>query len=158
MVDCFSMHLNISSQNTTLKQQILKKLENRLIQEKLIEHSLSPSDKIFSILNPDDKEFWMKLSTELGLQIPEPFRGTNTLFEKLFSTVWRPKYNWKNISTEQFIAAICAANYKKLINPENITSTYEVLIAITAITRENLGVDLYEVEPHKRFINDFGID
>jgi len=32
------------------------------------------------------------------------------------------------------------------------------LIAVIAITSETIGVEIYEVQPEKRFADDFGID
>ncbi len=158
MVDCVARHLKISNQKTPLKSSIFKKLESILIQEKLVDNSLSLSDTIFSIIDPDDRELWEKLSKELELQIPVPFRGADTFFKNLLFSGWHPNYDWKKITTDQFITAICAYNYEKLIDPKSIKNTYEILIAITAITSDNIGVDLYEVEPHKRFVDDLGID
>lgn len=74
MVDCVSRTLAISYPDTSLKETLFEKLKAILMQSGLADNSFSLSDKIFSILNPDDKESLIKLSERLNLQIPEPFR------------------------------------------------------------------------------------
>jgi hypothetical protein len=53
---------------------------------------------------------------------------------------------------------ICAANYDKLLVAKKPGSSYEVYIAVMAITADKTGVYLYDVKPDKSFTNDFGID
>ena len=158
MVDCVSRTLAISYPDTSLKETLFEKLKAILMQSGLADNSFSLSDKIFSILNPDDKESLIKLSERLNLQIPEPFREADTMVKKIFSLGWRSRYDWKMVTVDQFITAIYANNYKKTINPKSIKTTYEILIAIIGITSDKLGLDVYEVQPDKRFVHDFGID
>jgi len=158
MVNCVSKHLNITNQDESLKQDFFEKLKSTLIQNELADKSLSYTDRIFSILDPDNKETWAKISKQLDLRIPQPFREADTFLKKVFFSGWRPKYNWKDVSVDQFITAICADNYEKFIDPKSFKTKYEILVAITAITSDKLGLDVYEVQPEKQFAEDFGID
>ncbi len=47
---------------------------------------------------------------------------------------WTPMYDWSFITLDEFVAAICACNHEVLIDKKNIRTTYEIYIAITAIT------------------------
>ncbi|MCE3228580.1 MAG: phosphopantetheine-binding protein [Bacteroidetes bacterium] len=158
MADCTSRHLNITDNSAALKTVLFEKLKSSLIQLQLTDSSFSLSDKIFSILNPNDKESWTKLSEEISLQIPQPFTEADTIIKKVFFVGWQPKYDWKTVTVDQFITAVYASNYEKVIDPGKINTTYQILIAIAAITSDKLGVDPYEVQPEKKFTDDFGID
>lgn len=67
-------------------------------------------------------------------------------------------YNWSTITFDQFVAAICANNCNELINKGYIKSTYEIYIAVFAITVEKTGVDHCNIVPEKSFATDLGID
>ena len=104
-------------------------------------------------------ESWKKISERLGLNIPKPFMDSKNIVNKVFrSLIWRPRYDWKTITVDQFITVIIADNFAKIIDNKLIKSKYEIFIAIVAITIDKLGVDLYEVQLDKNFVNDFGID
>ncbi len=158
MVDCIANHLSLKDKKTLLKAELFEKTKSILIRLGIADNSFSLSDKIFHVLNPDDYESWTKVSEELNLRIPKPFRGADTAIKKMFFKGWRPKYDWTTITVDQFIVAIYADNYEKLIDNKSIKNTFEILAAIIALTSNCLGVDIYEVQPHKRFVDDFGID
>lgn len=159
MVECVATHLKISNAGEELKLELFEKLRSQLIQIGVANQNLKLTDKIFILLDPNDKEKWKIISDRLSLNIPEPFIESNSIINKVFRTItWRPRYNWQTITVDQFITAIYADNYEKIIDNNTIKSKYEILIAIVAITVDKIGVDLYEVQPEKSFVNDFGID
>ncbi len=159
-VDCISSHLNISENNLTLRDSVFAILKNQIKDKAVTNKSIELTDLVFKILDPNKKELWKELSQNINLSIPEfSFASNNTLSRKIISKIiWIPGYDYKEITFERLIDAICAENLKKLINPTYITSKYEIYIAITAITVDKNGIDYYEVSPSKTFTHDFGID
>ena len=71
---------------------------------------------------------------------------------------WKSNYDWNSISVERFIDAVCAANYKSLVNQDAISSKYEIYIAVMGITAEKIGIDYFEILPEKSFTSDLGVD
>lgn len=153
-VDCVSKHLKITSTSTSLQDNIFTRIQNALPSQ------LSLNDNIFTILDPNNSDSWKEFCNSLGLEVPKPYMGEQSgLMSKILSKIsLTPNYKWKELSVDQFVNSICAANYKKLIDNRNIKSSYEVYIAIKAITVDKLGIDYYEVLPEKSFANDFGAD
>jgi acyl carrier protein len=159
MVDSVATHLEISNNSIELKLELFEKLKSLLIQIGVADQTLTLSDTIFNLLDPNDKESWVKISEGLGLNVPQPFIKSDSIINKLFRSVtWTPKYDWKTVTVDQFVTAIYADNYAKIIDNKAIKNKYEILIAVIAITVDKLGVDLYEVQPDKNFVKDFGID
>ncbi len=159
MVDSVANHLKITSTDSSLKTNLLAKINNSLENIGLITTPLSNANSIFQILLPYHDDTWKKLSDQLGLKLPKPELEPKIFGSKFLHLITGgPRYNWQNITTEQFIQAICAENYEKLINPNEIKNTFEILLVIAAITVEKTGIDPYEVEPGKTFTRDFGID
>lgn len=159
MIDCVSKHLGITNTDSKLKMELFNKLKHQLIKSELADSNLTISNTIFNILKPDDLENWNKISKNIELNIPKPYIEPENKAKKLFYSInWKPKYNWKDITIEQFITAIYAYNFEKIINSKSINNKYEIFIAIIAITVDKIGVDFYEVQPEKSFVNDFGID
>jgi acyl carrier protein len=159
MVDCTAKHLNILNNDEEIKIKIFEKLKSIFIQHNIVNNDLLIKDKIFDYLNPDDQNFWNALSNKLELKIPYPYRENGGVIKRVLSFVTsRPDYDWKEITIDEFITALAANNYELLIKPNEIKSKYEILIAIIAIITDKIDVDIYEVQPHKRFVDDFGID
>lgn len=158
MVDCIARHLSVSSNDERFKHALFEKIKSFLIENKKADHSLSIFDSIFDFLDPDDTLLWTKLSVALGLELPVPYRAEKGFFQNVLPAIFgKPDYNWKTISVDAFITAVAANNYKKVIDTGSITNSYEILISVIGITVYKLGLDMYEVQPHKSFVNDFGI-
>jgi acyl carrier protein len=151
--------LLITENNNILRDSILHKLNNCLLELKILDRPLKLDDNVFRILDPKEP-IWKSLSEKLNLKIPLAYCGpSNSVAGKLLSFVTKKAvYDWKYIKTEQLIWVIGANNIEKLIDRKNLRSRYEVYLPIIAITVERCGVDFYEVFPEKSFTNDFGID
>ncbi len=139
--------LNISDENTFLKDSIFLKLKN------IISKEFDLKDNVFDLIITEDISH---IAKKLDLEIPdiktgEKFQLIKPVMQKIFG------YDYKKITFEDFILAICSKNYTKLINPKTIKSKYEILVAISAITVDKCGVDYYEIKLEKSFVNDFGI-
>lgn len=158
-VNCIAKQLQISEHKTALKEEFFQELKAILIELQLATLALLPSYKISNFLNPNDKNAWKQVSEKLELQIPLPYSKNESVLKGFFNTFsWEPRYEWSTLTVEQFITAVIAYNYEKLIDKKNIKNHYEILIAVIAITTNNLGLDVYEVQPEKAFADDFGID
>lgn len=163
MVDCVVKHLSITDNSTKLRIDIVDKIQAALLRLGLTDKPLNPSDPVFLILNPHDEAKWTGFCNELNLNIPKPSTKKNgpatSFFDKLLNKVtWDPLYDRDKITVEQFADVICADNCSVLINKENITTSYEVYIAVIRIVTDKAGVEEYEVTPEKSFTNDLGID
>jgi acyl carrier protein len=162
MVDIVARHLNLTGNGMELRDKIFEKVNQALLKLGLINTPVSLADLISKYLFPDNKETWQAFKNELQLKVPKPDtikRNSPKLIDKIkFAINWTPMYDWSSITVDQFVAAICANNYEELIDKEHIKSTYEIYIAVTAITVDKIGVDYYEIAPEKSFTTDLGVD
>jgi hypothetical protein len=120
------------------------------------------TEPISKYLSPDNKETWEKFKNELQLDVPKPDtirRDSKKIIDKIKIAVnWAPMYDWLSITVDQFVTAICVINHEDFIDKEHIKSTYEIYVAVTAITVDKIGVDYYEISPEKSFTTDLGVD
>lgn len=159
-IDCISSHLNISENNLTLRDSVFVLVKDQIKLISSSNKSIELTDLVYEFLDPHKKEIWLQLSKSINLTIPEfSFASNNTFSRKIISKiVWIPGYDYKEVTFERLIDAICAENFEKLISPNKLTSKYEIYVVITAITVNKNGIDYYEVAPSKTFHHDFGID
>jgi len=68
----------------------------------------------------------------------------------------KPPY-W-DINIERLVEWIGALNYQRFVDPKKVTSEFEVLIVIMALTENQIGVDIDEIFWKSSFTNDLGID
>ena len=162
MVDTVAQHLNIESGDSPLRDKILSDVSSCLQIVIKTNSKFLLTDKVAKYLPTGDKENWAEFENLLKLRVPKPDSYnpySNKLgdkFKKLIS--WTPNYNWKTISFEQFVNAICANNYQSLLDPENFKNKYEIYIGVTGITINKIGIDYFEISPEKSFTNDLGVD
>jgi acyl carrier protein len=162
MVDVVASHLNISDNSANLRDDILQRINDALLKLGLIEKEIKLDERIVRYISPQDERFWKVLEDELQLKVPAIYtinKKANKLIDKIKSAFnLGPLYNAEETSVEEFIAAICAANDKQLIDRKTIKSTYEIYIGVIGVTVDKIGVDYYEITPEKSFTNDLGVD
>lgn len=162
MIDSVASHLNITNENTELRNFMFQKIEQGINEIQKSTNHIGLSDKIAQFISPENKENWKAFSNYLNLQIPKPGllrKGDGKLSDKIKNLIsWTPNYDWNSITVEEFISAICANNYEELIDRTNIKCKYEIKIAVVGITVNKVGVDYYEATPEKSFTNDLGVD
>ncbi|MEL7003840.1 MAG: hypothetical protein AAFN93_14045, partial [Bacteroidota bacterium] len=73
-------------------------------------------------------------------------------------TYYKPKSPFLNSSFERLIECIGALNYLELVDFDNITSLFEIRIAVMGITCGTTGVNAKEVFWESSFTSDLGID
>jgi len=154
MIDSVARHRQIQSDNYDLREKVLLLFKKHL--------SVKENEFVFIQYPAADKQFWKELEMEVALTIPLPtlaLEDKKSLVDKLFSSIaWKPRYEWKEIGLMRFCEVVCFANYQKLVNPQEITSKFEIYTAIAGITEDKIGLDFYEIFPNKTFADDFGID
>jgi len=162
MVDIVARHLNVIDNDTKLRDKVFERVNQALLKLRLTDTPVALTGYISKYLPHDNKGTWDAFKNELQLDVPKPDslkKNSQRLIDKIKIAIkWTPMYDWLAITVEQFIAAICANNHEELIDKENINNTYEIYIAVTAITVDKIGVDYYEIAPEKSFTNDLGVD
>lgn len=156
--DCVAKHLQVTQQYSKLKEDLYEKLQALWITNEVSNANFSIDSPVSIFLDPQDATQWNNVYLQLKLRLPDPVLKHESMLSKTFRKIWKPPYEWQTLTVDDFITAICAQNYEKLINPKNIQSNFEILVAIMGITADRLGLDIYGVQPHKSFVNDFGID
>ncbi len=162
MVDTVARHLNIIESRSELHDDIYKRINLALLKLELSDVEVSLTELISKYLSLDKKEVWGDFKNYLQLDVPVPemtSRNGNKLIDKIKNVYkWTLLYDWLLITIDQFIAAICANNYEELIDRKNIKSTFEIYVAVIAITVDKIGVDYYDITPEKSFTLDLGVD
>ncbi len=159
-VNNISKHLNISEENSSIKDDIFNTIQSTFIKLGYIQNKVNYSDYVANFIPDNNNETWKKISNELNLKIWPPTRGhdDNLLNRTVSKIFWIPKFNYNTLTFGQFTDAVCGYNYEKLISNQGIKSKYEIYIAVMGITVDKIGIDIYEFESNKTFHGDFGID
>lgn len=162
MVDTVAKHLNISDNNKLLRDTVFHDIRRVLAKPDLATSQFELTDLISAYLPLDNKSDWMVFKKELGLEIPKPdviSEDKKNILAKIKSAItWKPNYDWWTITVDEFVTAVCANNYDKLLDNKNIKSTYEIYVAVIGITVDKTGVDYFEITPEKSFTSDLGVD
>ena len=162
MVDSVAAHLNITDENMELRDRIFQKIVLSIQEPGWTTQKIKLGDLVSDCIPQDTKDVWRNLKSSLKLSVPEiklVRSGSNRISDKVKKIInWPTRYEWNQITFEQFVAAICANNYHELIEKKNIKTKYEIYIAVVGITVDKIGVDYYEVTPEKSFTTDLGID
>lgn len=162
MVNVVALHLDITTSDKTLQDKVFENVSFHIRQITNSDYLFHLEDKVSNYLLAEDKEKWQTLERLLGLSVPRPdsfdpkSNKLSSKFKKLIN--WTPNYDWHVISFEQFVDAICSNNYQTLLDPSNIRSKYEIYVGVIGITVDKIGVDYFEISPHKSFTSDLGVD
>lgn len=152
-------HRGIVSNHTKLRDDVFFILKKALLKTGISDGNAELTDyvKDFFLHHPEIRQV---LETEMNLRIPAfAMAEKEGLINRIISRVtWRSQATYHRLTFSDLCDVICAANYQKLLDAGNMTSSYEVYIAVMAIIEDCTGVDLYDIKPDKSFTNDFGID
>ncbi|MCC6369627.1 MAG: hypothetical protein IT236_01340 [Bacteroidia bacterium] len=159
-VDAISALLNIRNNSFSLQDKIFGKLQEAILKLKSLPEPPTKNQLVINILGELTNEKILFLSNELQLNIPPapPDKAGIKQIKKWFLLAYQPDFTYANFTLADFTDIICAANSKELVRVENISEKYEVYIHLAKVLSDHLGIDLYEIRPHKSFTNDFGID
>ncbi|GEM_PF-444858 len=162
LVDTISEHLEIRSEDKELQQVIFIAFRNAIVKRKEIATEIQLKDRISDYLLLGEPGFKLVVSDDLCLETPEITdysKSKSSLLAKILRPIlWTPKYNWNELTVEDYIDAVCAKNYKLLIKVEKIKSQYEIYVAVAGIVVDVIGVDYFEIAPNKSFTEDYGVD
>ena len=160
-VDAISTIINISSDNTDLKDTIFDRLQSAISKTGLTNSSIHQSDLVSKLFSDSNKQTWTLIESALGLEIPFPpsKSNDNSLKAKILTVIsWTPKFNYSELTFSELTDIICGNNCNSLIDAKLIKTKYEIYIVLMAITVDKIGIDIYEFKPDKTFTSDFGID
>jgi acyl carrier protein len=161
-VDVIALHLNIESNEKTLQEKVLTAFHSAMKQQENKSSGIKITDKISDYVKPNDPTFFLELEPQIKLETPaikNYIKRNSSQWDNVIKLVaWVPNYNWETLTVEDFINSTCAKNYLKLVNPIEISSKFEIYVAVVGITVEKIGVDYFEVSPDKSFTSDLGVD
>ena len=159
MVDAVANQLGIVTDTALLKISVMEKVHPLLVPQGSTPVEWTSALKNY--LSFDDKAAWKRMESQMGLHLPRPLtkHADNNLWTRFWdSLAWMPRYDAGGITVGQWVDAIAAANYRDLIDPAQLQSRYEIMVAISGITCETMGVDYFEIAPDKQFARDLGLD
>ncbi|MCP9764784.1 acyl carrier protein [Lacihabitans soyangensis] len=149
--------------NNCLKIRLLNSIKSALT---VLEFpaNLDLTNTVGEFLAKDDlKTTWKKLEETLNLKLPE-LNPQDLKVEKIEDVkifgfnIIRIKPPILDMTFERLIECIGALNYQDFIDFDNITSFFEILIAVIGITHLKSGVDVDEIFTSSSFTYDLGID
>ncbi len=161
-IDCISTILKINHYDFKLRNDtflLIKRSYQILIE---IHQDFLITDKVINTLNLDDVQTIAKLEKAINLKLPginTSKKDGNGLFAKFKNWIdFSIEYDFNQVTWKQYINAILAHNLETVINPTHISSKYEVLIALTRLIVDRIGVDYLEIGIEKSFTDDLGVD
>ena len=162
LVDCVANILGVDKYNFDLRVQTFTEVQEQLQQITGNNLEYIITDKVKDTLNIEDKELIIQLENSLNFELPGISKSEskkNALFEKLKTWInFYPNYDFENIRWKKYIDVMLAYNLEKIINPINISSKYEIYIALMRIIVDKIGVDYFEIGLEKSFTDDLGVD
>jgi hypothetical protein len=143
--------------------QLQARIHNRVVavlqEMRLTSEDMPHTAPVFLHLLPSDTETWAQFCERLQLTVPKPEAPPKSgIRQWLRTNIWHVTYDRDAITLGRFITVICAANYATLIDPNTLQDPFEAYCAVVALTADQIGVDLYEIEPWKSLSNDLGMD
>ncbi len=155
-VDCISSHFQFNENGFDVQKDVYNRLNSIFIDLNLITAAISNSEKIFDIIPLQDSILWKVISERVGYELPSPFLAgrIGILFEKVFPS----KIAYESTTMERFVDLVCAVNYKRILGNGKVRSTYEVFIGVMGITIESQGINPFEIDVSKAFVDDLGIN
>ena len=119
---------------------------------------LKPDDKISLFLNQTTKREWTLLKEQPHYKIPVPSfaKSEAKIFPKIF--FWKSNYDWDTLSVKDFIEGILILNSSDIINYLQPTSKSEIYYAAAGVISKHLDINVFEIKPEKRIVEDLGIN
>ncbi len=163
MANWFFNNLPIHQPDKRVRDTIINSLKDAFIKLNL-RNNIDYEHTIGDIIPKNDLiNTWKGLERELNLKIPE--LNPQDLTEKelkevkvLGLTISRPKPPILDMEFHRFVECVGALNYEKFVDFDNLTSLFEITIAVIGITQEQCGIDIDEVFVDSSFTYDLGLD
>ena len=156
-VNCISRLRNVSDERPVLRDHVFTDLRKAISASGLSKCQVNQADLVSNVLPDTSSQTWKLISEALGLEIPLPSKNNpgTSWWSKIIPAF---QFDYNQLTFSQLTDVICARNHGRLIDRNNISTSYEVYIAIMAITVDCTGIDFYEMSLEKTFAGDFGID
>ncbi|MBC8109872.1 MAG: hypothetical protein H7Y04_02300 [Verrucomicrobia bacterium] len=163
MVTWLYHHLEIHQPENQLKNQLLEEINRVLKEMNLIERDTGLSEKLSQIIPQTNlANHWKTLEQKLELTLPELSKkdfGIEVKEKKLLGwTFGISKPPLLENTMERLVDCVGGLNYEKLVDFNQITSTFEIFIAVMGITQYKSGVAIEKIFWESSFTGDLGID
>jgi acyl carrier protein len=162
LVDCVGNILGVFKYDFDLRIRTFEEVQIQVKQIIGVKQEYIITDKVKDTIDIDDKELIIQLENLLNFELPGISKSepkNNALFQKLKTWInFSPNFDFENIRWKKYVDVILAYNLEKIINPINITSKYEIYIALMRIIVDKIGVDYFEIGLEKSFTDDLGVD
>jgi acyl carrier protein len=156
-IEYISSNINFVDRKIDLKNYLFDSIRSVFFNLTITSTEISPSDKVFDLVEFSDIETWNEISSTLNLKIPD-YPGVSMIDRFLSKMTTRKMVNLNTVTFDRFIDLLAGQNYQKLIVKKSIQNEWEVYICIMGLICDKLGVYPYEVFRESSFVNDFGID
>lgn len=154
--DCISDHINFKNREADIKEDTLKRLNNTLLNLNVVQVPVSNEQLIVELIPFEDFSIWNEISLDMKYQLPSPYLTSPV--GKIMNTMLSGRYDHKGTTVERFVELICAINFEKMLDRDNIRDKFEVLIGVMGMTIDKIGSNPYEVFTGSKFVHDLGID
>lgn len=162
MADTVCLYRQVVPASTSLRDEVYSKVHQYFRSAVPWSEPLTMNSMIAPFLPDGNSEHWQLMQDAITLTLPKPGLFTSRLSRLKNKMIqwWegQPAYVWESVTAGQFTDAICARNFRTLLNPQSLMSPYDIYIGVIAIVAEKIGVDYYELSPEKSFTDDLGMD
>lgn len=162
MTNWFYNNLTIHQPDKKVEDMIFNLLKDAFIKLKL-QNNFGYDDVLRDFIPKDNLvSTWTALECELNLKIPE--LASQDLANKklkeikiLGIIISKPKPTILDMNFRRFVECVGALNYEKFVDFDNLTSMFEIKIAVIGITQERCGINIDEIYFDSSFTTDLGI-
>ncbi|MEM1135978.1 MAG: hypothetical protein AAGI07_09065 [Bacteroidota bacterium] len=159
----FYKNLVLNPSKISLEGELLKKVNETFYNLNLITEEIKLSDKLNQIiLEENRKKIWKDIARDIGYKIPPLHKSDFGIIEKKKNFLGLTYYDspppFLESNVSRFIECLGGLNFEKLVDFNNISSLFEVKIAVMGITLERCGVEIHEIYWESSFTDDLGID
>ncbi len=161
MVDLVARMLGVTCEEATLRPSVRKRLEVALVEMSIVQREELGKDFSIDLESVMDAAAWQELKERLQLQLPrqtQSSEGRGVVGKWLDRLVWRRGRSNPYYNLDQWATWLCIANHKTLLQPPAFADKFEIYVAVAAITVDQIGVEMYELQPLARFASDLGMD
>lgn len=159
--DCVCKYVNVNSHAKCKSQYLFYVLREYFVTEYLYDRiRFKPSTPIDDVIPMDGRDIvWDKLTDDFKMKLPSlrfgDVRNDKSIFEALFFSPDKPIADY---TVRDMVNWILALNHEKLIGLESIFSREEVYNVIVGIISYSCGINVVNIEPHHKIVDDLGIN
>jgi hypothetical protein len=155
---CIAKYISISSDSKCKSQMLFYILRDYITEEVgFAKEKFLPSTIINDVIPFENrKDVWNKIETDLNIELPQlskkDVENDISFFKALFS-----KERLTDKTIRDLVNWILSLNHKKLMNVGTVFSINEIERILIGVISETNGLEVEEIEPHHRIVEDLGI-